>query len=103
MSTSSRWQSRTGNSLSAVIKTITWIVVAFLALGILLTWTDANRGNELVDFIFDVGEWLATPLNDVFTPDSPEASIYQNWTLAAVVYWAVGMFLAWLVRSSFRL
>ncbi|MEO3786539.1 hypothetical protein ABGB12_24705 [Actinocorallia sp. B10E7] len=80
-----------GNPVGTVVKVLTGVVVGILVIGILLVWADANRGNELVGFILDCGEWLATPFRDVFTPDDPENAIYQNWGLAAVVYAVVGM------------
>lgn len=92
------WAERRANPVSRAINLVTWLIVCVLMIGILLTWADANRGNELVNLVLNLGEWLATPFNDVFTPDSREAALYQNWALAAVVYWAVGSLIAYLVR-----
>ncbi|MDX6743799.1 hypothetical protein [Actinocorallia sp. A-T 12471] len=93
-----RWAERRANPVSRAIGLVTWLVVAILIIGMLLVWGDANRGNDLVNLVLNSGEWLATPFNDVFTPSSHDAAIYQNWTLAAVVYWALGNLLAYLTR-----
>ncbi|ROO89927.1 hypothetical protein EDD29_7637 [Actinocorallia herbida] len=93
-----RWAERRTNPVSRAIGLITWLVVAVLVIGMLLVWADANQANDLVNFILNLGEWLAEPFDDVFTPSGHDAALYQNWTLAAVVYWAVGSLLAYLTR-----
>jgi hypothetical protein len=75
-----------------------WAAAAVLALGMLLTWGDANPGNTLVDATLDAGRWLATPFHDVFTRTDPEEQLYINWTLAGVVYYVIARALSWMTR-----
>jgi len=92
------WSDRGSNPVSVTIKVLTWIVVAVIVVGILLTWGDANTGNTIVSHLLDWGRWLVTPLKDVFTNSDPKHELYENWILAAVIYWAIGSLLAWLTR-----
>jgi hypothetical protein len=94
-----RWRRRSGhNPVSAVILAAGWAAVVILALGMLLTWGDANPGNALVDATLDTGRWLATPFHDAFTRPDPEQQLYLNWAIAAAAYYLLARVLSWLVR-----
>lgn len=96
------WRERAAlrrNPATTLINALTSVVVGIIVLGIVLVWADANRANDLVDFILDAGGWLTTPFHDMFTPDDADLAILLNWGLAALVYWAVGGLLAYLTRS----
>lgn len=63
--------------------------------GIILLWIlmyllDANRANDLVQFLHDVARWLAGWSHDLFTFDKEWARVVAGYGLAAVVYLFVG-------------
>jgi hypothetical protein len=93
-----RWRRSRHNPASAVILAAGWAAAAILALGMLLTWGDANPGNTLVDAVLDAGRWLATPFHDVFTRTDPDEQLYINWTIAGVVYYVLARALSWMTR-----
>ncbi|TDE30781.1 hypothetical protein [Actinomadura sp. 6K520] len=93
-----RWMRSRPNPVSMLIMAAGWAAAAILALGILLTWGDANPGNVLVDAVLDTGRWLATPFHDVFTRQDPEEQLYINWALAGVVYYVLARALSWMTR-----
>ncbi|WP_067895725.1 hypothetical protein [Actinomadura chibensis] len=93
-----RWLRSRHNPVSAMILAAGWAAVAILALGMLLTWGDANPGNTLVDATLDAGRWLATPFHDVFTRNDPDEQLYINWALAGVVYYVLARTLSWMTR-----
>ncbi|SFN87554.1 MULTISPECIES: hypothetical protein [Actinomadura] len=93
-----RWRRSRQNPVSAMILAAGWAAAAILALGMLLTWGDANPANVLVDATLDAGRWLATPFHDVFTRSDPREQLYINWTLAGVVYYVIARALSWMTR-----
>ncbi|MEV0661331.1 hypothetical protein ACIBI3_08765 [Actinomadura luteofluorescens] len=93
-----RWRRTRPNPVSAMIMAAGWAAVAILALGMLLTWGDANPGNTLVDATLDAGRWLATPFHDVFTRSDPDEQLYINWALAGAVYYLLARALSWMTR-----
>jgi hypothetical protein len=93
-----RWRRSRPNPVSAMIMAAGWAAVAILALGMLLTWGDANPGNTLVDATLDAGRWLATPFHDVFTRPDPHEQLYINWALAGAVYYVLARALSWMTR-----
>jgi hypothetical protein len=76
--------------LARIVRLITAIVVAFIVAGIVLHLLDANSGNAIVSFVYDVAGWLVTPFKNVFSPHGAHARIAANWGLAAVVYAIAG-------------
>jgi hypothetical protein len=76
--------------LARIVRLITMVVVAFIVAGIVLHLLDANSGNAIVSFVYDVAGWLVTPFKNVFSPHGAHARIAVNWGLAAVVYAIVG-------------
>src|SRR5689334_9675332 len=76
--------------LARIVRLVTTVVVAFIVAGIVLHLLDANSGNAIVSFVYDVAGWLVTPFKNVFSPHGAHARIAANWGLAAVVYAIVG-------------
>ncbi|WP_157430437.1 hypothetical protein [Actinomadura macra] len=93
-----RWRRSRHNPISMMILAVGWAAVVILALGMLLTWGDANPGNTIVDATLDAGRWLATPFHDVFTRSNPDEQLYINWAIAGVVYYALARTLSWMTR-----
>jgi hypothetical protein len=76
--------------VARIVKLITALVVGFIVVGIVLHLLDANSGNALVGFVYDVAEWLVTPFKGIFSLDDAKAQIAVNWGIAALVYALVG-------------
>ncbi|MET8824974.1 hypothetical protein ABZX40_24650 [Streptomyces sp. NPDC004610] len=73
-----------------VIAVVADIMAGILGLWILMYLLDANRGNELVQFIHDAANWLAGWSHDLFTFDAAWARVVAGYGLAAIVYAVVG-------------
>jgi hypothetical protein len=76
--------------LARIVRLVTTLVVGFIVAGIVLHLLDANSGNAIVSFVYDVARWLVTPFKGVFSPHGAHARIAANWGLAAVVYAIAG-------------
>lgn len=76
--------------LARIVRLITAVVVGFIVVGIALHLLEANAGNALVSFVYDVAGWLVEPFKAIFTISDNEAQIAANWGLAALVYAIVG-------------
>ncbi|MEU6390408.1 hypothetical protein [Streptomyces sp. NPDC046939] len=70
------------------------ILAVILVLWILMYLLDANRGNDLVQWVHDAANWLAGWSHDLFTFDAAWARVVAGYGLAAVVYLAIGHFVA---------
>lgn len=66
------------------------VMALILGLWILMYLLDANRANDLVQFVHDVARWLAGWSHDLFTFDAAWARVVAGYGLAAVVYLLVG-------------
>jgi hypothetical protein len=86
--------------LARIVRLITALVVGFIIAGIVLHLLDANSGNAIVSFVYDVAGWLVTPFKGIFSPDGAHARIAANWGLAAVVYAIVGGILSRLLARA---
>jgi hypothetical protein len=84
--------------IARIVSMITGLVVGVIVIGILLVLLEANRDNEVVDFVLNVGEFLVEPFDNVFDMDGRKAKVGVNWGLAAVVYAVVGGLIARLLR-----
>ncbi|WP_030571579.1 hypothetical protein [Streptomyces aureocirculatus] len=73
-----------------IIVLVADVMAAILVLWILMDLLDANRGNDLVQFVHDVARWLAGWSHDLFTFDERWARVVCGYGLAAVVYAVVG-------------
>ncbi|MFF1381026.1 hypothetical protein [Streptomyces sp. NPDC058308] len=87
-----------GSTAGRVIALVADIMAAILGLWILMYLLDANRANDLVQFIHDAARWLAGWSHDLFTFDEAWARVVAGYGLAAVVYLLVGHALAGRLR-----
>jgi hypothetical protein len=85
---------------ASVVMTITLIIVTFLVLGILLVLVNANEHNTLVNFVLDVGGFFAKPFNHLIPQDNRKQDYLVNWGIAAIVYFAVGVIIARIIRRT---
>jgi len=92
------WQRRPANPISVALWAASWAAVLILGLGMLLVYGEANQANSIVHSIMRTGTWLATPFHDVFHNANPDHQLYENWGLAAVVYFVVARVFAWLLQ-----
>ena len=90
---SSRTRSGSGSAATIII-VIADIMAFILGLWILMYLLDANRANDLVDFIQDAARWLAGWSYDLFTFDKAWARVVCGYGLAAIVYLFIGHGLA---------
>lgn len=74
------------------------VMAIILGLWILMYLLDANRANDLVQFIHDVARWLAGWSHDLFTFDEAWARVVCGYGLAALVYVLVGHAIAGRLR-----
>ncbi|GGJ11878.1 hypothetical protein [Streptomyces brasiliensis] len=82
---------RNGTNQAGTVVAIVADVMAFvLGLWIAMYLLDANRANDLVQFVHDVAAWLAGWSHDLFTFDDAWARVVAGYGLAAVVYLFVG-------------
>lgn len=86
------------NPVSMMLWAAGFAAALILLIGMLLTWAEANPANALVNATYNAGEWLATPFHNVFTNPDAETRLYQNWGLAAAVYYVLGRVASWLTR-----
>jgi hypothetical protein len=73
-----------------VIRLVTAVLVGVIAIGVLLVLLEANRSNEVVDWILDAGKFLVEPFDNIFKLDSRKASVTVNWGLGALFYALIG-------------
>ncbi|MEV8312718.1 hypothetical protein AB0Q95_00990 [Streptomyces sp. NPDC059900] len=79
-----------GSTAARVIVIVADVMAIILGLWILMYLLDANRANDLVQFIHDVARWLAGWSHDLFTFDEAWARVVCGYGLAALVYVFVG-------------
>ncbi|MGW7076004.1 hypothetical protein ACWGH2_07995 [Streptomyces sp. NPDC054871] len=87
-----------GSSAARVIVIVADVMAIILGLWILMYLLDANRANDLVQFIHDVARWLAGWSHDLFTFDEAWARVVCGYGLAALVYVFVGHAIAGRLR-----
>jgi hypothetical protein len=88
------------NTAATVIAVVADIAAVILGLWILMYWLDANRSNDLVDFVQDAARWLAGWSHDLFTMDADWLRILLNYGLPAVVYLFIGHAVAGRIRRA---
>jgi len=86
--------------LARIVRIVTALVVGFILVGILLHVLDANSGNAVVGFVYDVAGWLVTPFKGLFSPDGQKLQIAVNWGIAAIVYGIVGSLIARMLAGA---
>ncbi|MEU1294613.1 hypothetical protein ABZ439_19540 [Streptomyces sp. NPDC005840] len=85
------YRNRSGsNSASTVIAVVADVMAVIIGLWILMYLLDANRANDLVQFVHNVAAWLAGWSRDLFTFDEAWARVVAGYGLAAVVYLFIG-------------
>lgn len=77
-------------SIARAVMLLASAVALVLLLGILVVVLEANRSNELVQFLRDAASLLAGPFDGLFSLDSNKAEKSVNWGIAAVVWLALG-------------
>ncbi|MWA10833.1 hypothetical protein [Streptomyces sp. BA2] len=87
-----------GSSAARVVVIVADVMAIILGLWILMYLLDANRANDLVQFIHDVARWLAGWSHDLFTFDEAWARVVCGYGLAALVYVFVGHAIAGRLR-----
>ncbi|MEU5953638.1 hypothetical protein [Streptomyces sp. NPDC047525] len=87
-----------GSTAARVIVIVADVMAIILGLWILMYLLDANRANDLVQFIHDVARWLAGWSHDLFTFDEAWARVVCGYGLAALVYVLVGHAIAGRLR-----
>jgi fumarate reductase subunit D len=70
------------NQAGTVIAIVADVMAVILGLWILMYLLDANRANDLVQFVHDAASWLAGWSRDLF--------VVAGYGLAAVVYLFIG-------------
>ncbi|QEU94677.1 hypothetical protein [Streptomyces kanamyceticus] len=86
------------NEAAKVIAIVADVMAFVLGLWILMYLLDANRANDLVQFVHDVARWLAGWSHDLFTFDDAWARVVAGYGLAAVVYLFIGHAIAGRLR-----
>jgi hypothetical protein len=91
---------RGSSSVGNVIVIIADIMALILGLWILMYLLDANRANDLVQFVHRSANWLAGWSRDLFTFDEAWARVVCGYGLAAIVYLFIGHAIANRVHRS---
>ncbi|MBT2493401.1 hypothetical protein J7E96_33860 [Streptomyces sp. ISL-96] len=86
------------NRAATIIIVIADIMAGIIGLWILMYLLDANRANDLVNFLQDAARWLAGWSWDLFTFDEAWARVVAGYGLAAIVYLFAGHALANVLR-----
>jgi hypothetical protein len=81
---------RNSTGVARVIALIADICAFIIILWVFMYLLDANRGNDLVNFVQDAARWLAGWSHDLFTFDEAWARVVAGYGLAAVVYLFIG-------------
>jgi hypothetical protein len=76
--------------VARIVRLVTRVVVGLIVIGIILVLLEANRNNEIVDWLIGAANFLAGPFDNVFQLSGRKAEVAVNWGLAAVVYAFVG-------------
>ncbi|WP_434588893.1 hypothetical protein [Streptomyces sp. A5-4] len=97
---SSRTRTRSGNPVATIIHVVADVMAFILGLWIVMYLLDANRGNDLVEFIHDAARWLAGWSHDLFTFDEAWARVVCGYGLAALVYLFIGHAIAGRLRRG---
>jgi hypothetical protein len=75
-----------GNPAAVIILIAADIAALILILWILFFLLDANRANDLVNWVHHAANWLSGWSRDLFTPDNAKWRTTLNYGLPAVVY-----------------
>ncbi|WP_338676356.1 hypothetical protein V1460_27800 [Streptomyces sp. SCSIO 30461] len=83
-------QSNGTHQAARIIAIVADVMAATIGLWILMYLLDANRTNDLVQFLQETARWLAGWSYDLFTFDADWARVVAGYGLAALVYLFVG-------------
>ena len=84
--------------VARLVGLVTAAVVGLIVIGIVLVLLEANRANEVVDWILNAGEFLVEPFDNIFKLDSHKATVAVNWGLGALIYGVIGGLVVRLLR-----
>ena len=84
-------------TVARIIRAIAAIVALIIVAGILLVVLEANTSNEIVSAVLDAAKWLVGPFDGLFNLDGRKLEVGVNWGIAAIVYYAIGHFIAKLI------
>ncbi|MDF9812881.1 hypothetical protein [Streptomyces sp. SPB162] len=79
-----------GNPAAAIILIVADVAALILILWILMYLLDANKANDLVNWVHHSANWLAGWSLDLFTMQSDNLRTVLNYGLPAVVYLVIG-------------
>ncbi|MFF8292510.1 hypothetical protein ACF068_25200 [Streptomyces sp. NPDC016309] len=85
-------------SAATAIVVVADVMAAIIGLWILMYLFDANRANDLVQFVQNAARWLAGWSHDLFTFDAAWLRVVAGYGLAALVYLLLGHALAGRLR-----
>jgi hypothetical protein len=77
-------------SIARAVTLATTAIAAVLVVGILLVVLEANRSNDLVQFVRDAAQFLAGPFDGLFSLERNKVEVAVNWGIAAVVWLVLG-------------
>jgi hypothetical protein len=83
-----------GNLGATIVLVVADVAALILGVWILMYILDANRANDLVNWVHNTANWLATWSRDIFTVQTGWLRTLLNYGLPAVVYLLVGHALA---------
>ncbi|MEE4543720.1 hypothetical protein V2S66_17300 [Streptomyces sp. V4-01] len=89
-----------GNPAAVIILIAADIAALILILWILFALLDANRANDLVDWVHHSANWLSGWSRNLFTPDNDKWRTVLNYGLPAVVYLLIGHAIAGRVNRA---
>jgi len=82
-------------TVTKVIRALTAIVIAILAIAVLFFVAGANPLNGIVQTINDLGRFLADPFRFIFRIEGePKGTFALNYAIAAAVYLVLGVLLS---------
>lgn len=90
-------------AFARIVRAVTGVIAGLIVLAILLRVLDANRSNDLVQFVTDLARGFVGPFKNLFDLDDAKLQMALNWGLAALLWSMVGGWLASvLARAALR-
>ncbi|MGW1141561.1 hypothetical protein [Streptomyces zhihengii] len=83
-------RARNTSAAARIIVVVADVMAFIIGLWILMYLLDANRANDLVEFVRESARWLAGWSYDLFTFDEEWARVVAGYGLAAIVYLFIG-------------
>jgi hypothetical protein len=82
------------DTLGRVFQIATGLIALVFVLHIVFVVTGANQDNDFVSFVYGTSKFFVFGLGDVFTPNDATIGVVLNYSLAALVYVALGRIVA---------